>query len=91
VLREHLISNGLSNREAEVAGEVAKGLSNKQAAANLFVTEKTIKFHLTNIYKKLDIKSRSQLIIWCAPKMDFIEDPEESTDEIPAGVPKLPR
>lgn len=54
---------GLSNREAEVAVLVAKGLSNKEVANQLFVTEKTIKFHLTNIYKKINVKSRAQLIV----------------------------
>ena len=53
MLRDVLIQKGLSNREAEVAELVSKGLSNKEVANQLFVTEKTVKFHLTNIYKKI--------------------------------------
>ena len=53
MLRDILIQKGLSNREAEVAELVSKGLSNKEVANQLFVTEKTVKFHLTNIYKKM--------------------------------------
>lgn len=53
----------LSYREHEVAQIVASGKTNKEAAEVLFVTEKTIKFHLTNIFKKLGYKGRSQLII----------------------------
>ena len=62
MLRDVLIQKGLSNREAEVAELVSKGLSNKEVANQLFVTEKTVKFHLTNIYKKMNVKSRAQLI-----------------------------
>jgi DNA-binding NarL/FixJ family response regulator len=53
----------LSRREREVANLVAKGLSNKEVANQLFVTEKTVKFHLTNIFKALGYKSRAQLIV----------------------------
>lgn len=96
-LRDILLSRGLSNREVEVVEKVAQGLSNKQAAERLFVTEKTVKFHLTNIYKKLKIVSRSQLIVWCAPHLDFIEPEtekksvviEDTNWEIPSGINKV--
>jgi DNA-binding CsgD family transcriptional regulator len=73
MLRDILIQKGLSNREAEVAELVTKGLSNKEVANQLFVTEKTVKFHLTNIYKKMNVKSRAQLIVWCLPHLNFVE------------------
>ena len=76
MLRDVLINQkGLSNREAEVAELVTKGLSNKEVANQLFVTEKTVKFHLTNIYKKMSLKSRAQLIVWCMPHFSFAEAP----------------
>ena len=85
---------GLSNREVEVAKVVALGKSNKEVASRLFVTEKTIKFHLTNIYKKLKIKSRAQLIVWCAPHLQFVEDPNgtvvPSDQYVPENTEKLP-
>ena len=75
MLRDVLINQkGLSNREAEVAELVTKGLSNKEVANQLFVTEKTVKFHLTNIYKKMNLKSRAQLIVWCMPHLSFTEN-----------------
>ncbi len=74
MLRDVLIGKGLSNREAEVAELVSKGLSNKEVANQLFVTEKTVKFHLTNIYKKMSVKSRAQLIVWCLPHLGFVEN-----------------
>ncbi len=72
MLKDILTQKGLSHREAEVAELVSKGLSNKEVANQLFVTEKTVKFHLTNIYKKMSVKSRAQLIVWCMPHMDFV-------------------
>ena len=74
MLKNILIQKGLSKREAEVVEMVTKGLSNKEVANQLFVTEKTIKFHLTNIYKKMSLKSRAQLIVWCMPHQHFIEE-----------------
>lgn len=72
MLKDILAQKGLSHREAEVAELVSRGLSNKEVANQLFVTEKTVKFHLTNIYKKMSVKSRAQLIVWCMPHIDFI-------------------
>ncbi len=88
MLRDVLIQKGLSNREAEVAELVSKGLSNKEVANQLFVTEKTVKFHLTNIYKKMSVKSRAQLIVWCLPHLGFVDnEPAQPTrNEIPAGA-----
>lgn len=76
MLRDVLIQKGLSNRESEVAELVTKGMSNKEVANQLFVTEKTVKFHLTNIYKKMNVKSRAQLIVWCLPHLGFVEKEE---------------
>lgn len=73
MLRDVLIKKGLSSREAEVAELVTNGLSNKEVASRLFVTEKTVKFHLTNIYKKMTLRSRAQLIVWCMPKAGFVD------------------
>ena len=97
MLRDVLIQKGLSSREAEVAELVTKGLSNKEVANQLFVTEKTVKFHLTNIYKKMNVKSRAQLIVWCLPHLGFVESeakieatttqaaPQAAAQTIPAG------
>lgn len=66
-LEKILRENKLSTRECEVAFQVISGKSNRDVASALYVTEKTIKFHLTSIYKKLKVKSRTQLIVWSAP------------------------
>ena len=86
MLRDILIQKGLSNREAEVAELVSKGLSNKEVANQLFVTEKTVKFHLTNIYKKMNVKSRAQLIVWCLPHLGFVENETRQETPVQAQV-----
>jgi DNA-binding NarL/FixJ family response regulator len=50
----------LSERELEVLREVAAGGSNKEIAAKLFITEGTVKNHLTNILGKLGVRDRTQ-------------------------------
>jgi len=52
---------GLSRAELAVARLVATGLTNRQAAAELFVSVKTVEYHLRNCYMKLDITSRRTL------------------------------
>ena len=79
MLKTELRSMKLSNREIEVMEQVAKGLTNKESAINLFVAEKTIKFHMTNIFRKLGFKHRAQLIVWCAEKnIDWSGGPKSS-------------
>jgi ATP/maltotriose-dependent transcriptional regulator MalT len=51
----------LSPREREVANEVAAGKTNRDIAATLFLSEKTIESHLARIYTKLDVHSRAAL------------------------------
>jgi DNA-binding CsgD family transcriptional regulator len=51
----------LTEQEKAVAALVASGLSNKEAAAELYVSVKTVQYHLTRIYAKLRITSRSGL------------------------------
>jgi DNA-binding NarL/FixJ family response regulator len=51
----------LSPREMIVVKELLKGKTNKEIASTLFVTEKTVKFHFTNIFRKMRVKNRVQL------------------------------
>jgi DNA-binding NarL/FixJ family response regulator len=53
---------GLTTREVEVAGLVALGLRNRDIADRLAISEGTVKIHLHNIYEKLGIEGRSQLV-----------------------------
>jgi DNA-binding NarL/FixJ family response regulator len=51
---------GLTRREHEILQQVAEGASNGAIAARLCVTEQTVKFHLSNVYRKLGVANRTQ-------------------------------
>ncbi|MCP5105448.1 MAG: helix-turn-helix transcriptional regulator [bacterium] len=53
---------GLTEREREIAGLILEGKSNREIEAKLFISYATVKTHVYNIYKKLGIKNRWQLI-----------------------------
>lgn len=53
----------LSLSEQRVANMIAEGKSNAEIGEALGVTEKTVKFHLTNIYAKENVRTRAQLIV----------------------------
>jgi len=53
---------GLTNREYEVLKEIKEGLSNQEIATKLFISESTIKTHVSNILMKLDVSRRTQAI-----------------------------
>jgi two-component system response regulator DevR len=55
---------GLTRRELEILQLVAEGHSNAQLAKMLWVTEQTVKFHLSNIYRKLDVSNRTEASRW---------------------------
>jgi DNA-binding NarL/FixJ family response regulator len=56
---------GLSKRELEILGFVTRGYSNAQIARTLWVSPQTVKFHLSRIYKKLGVSSRTEAV-WVA-------------------------
>jgi non-specific serine/threonine protein kinase len=57
-------SGDLTRRESEVARLIAKGLSNREIAAALVVTERTVEGHVSNILAKLGFRSRAQVTAW---------------------------
>lgn len=54
----------LSSREEEVLKDLANGLTNFEIAANLNLSENTIRFHLKNIYEKLQVNNRTEAAAW---------------------------
>src|SRR5439155_5214193 len=60
----HVATITLSRREQEVAALVAAGLSNRQIAERLFISERTAEYHVEQIRNKLGFHSRSQIARW---------------------------
>jgi DNA-binding CsgD family transcriptional regulator len=52
----------LTPREAQIANQVGQGKSNREVAAALYLTPKTVEFHLTRVYRKLGVRSRAELV-----------------------------
>jgi DNA-binding NarL/FixJ family response regulator len=55
---------GLTRRELEILRLVAEGHTNSQLARMLWVTEQTVKFHLSNVYRKLSVSNRTEASRW---------------------------
>ena len=54
----------LTNRELEVLVQVANGMFNKEIALNLNISERTVKNHISNIFKKIDVSDRTQAAVF---------------------------
>ena len=54
----------LTRREREILALVSEGYSNRELAKMIWVTEQTVKFHLSNIYRKLDVSNRTEASRW---------------------------
>jgi DNA-binding NarL/FixJ family response regulator len=68
---------GLTERELAVLRALGQGQSNKEIARTLWLAEQTVKFHLTNIYRKLDVRSRTEAVHW-AYRHGLLESSTES-------------
>ncbi len=56
--------DSLTNRELEVLVQVANGMFNKEIATNLNISERTVKNHISNIFKKIDVSDRTQAAVF---------------------------
>jgi DNA-binding NarL/FixJ family response regulator len=56
--------NGLTERELEIVRLVASGFKNKEVGAQLTISERTVKTHLTNIFQKLGVRDRVGLVMY---------------------------
>jgi DNA-binding NarL/FixJ family response regulator len=75
---------GLSERELEILGLVTRGASNAQIARALWVSDPTVKFHLSRIYRKLGVSSRTEAA-WIARSQGLIGDAPASAGQPPAS------
>lgn len=61
-IRETTSETPLTPSEQRVLEALARGLSNKEIAAELWLTQQTVKFHLTNIYRRLGVTNRTEAV-----------------------------
>jgi PAS domain S-box-containing protein len=66
----------LSERESEVLALVAQGLSNRQVAERLFVSENTVKFHLQNVFQRLAVANRTEASRWFLRQREGAPEPD---------------
>ena len=66
-------NGGLTKQEGAVAALVAEGATNKEAAAKLFLSKKTVEYHLGNVYRKLGLRSRAELAAQLAGTPELVE------------------
>lgn len=92
--------SALTRREHEVAALVAKGLTNRQIAERLFISERTAEHHVEQIRGKLGFHSRSQIAAWVVasppaadrvPAVQAAESTQTSSGQPPGARPAYPR
>ena len=69
-LRRPVITEGLTPAQQRVAELVAAGMSNREIAATLYMSVRSVEAHLTKAYRELDVRSRSQLVAALAASND---------------------
>ena len=69
--------------EEEIARLLVRGLSNRQIARELFISEVTVKVHLRHIYDKIGVRKRTQAVILLGERADVLRAP--NTMRSPAG------
>lgn len=63
-VREHVLRDNLSEREFEVIELIAQGLDNKEIAGTMFISEGTVRNHVSTMLQKLGLKNRTQLAVY---------------------------
>ena len=74
----------LSERELEIVACIAKGRTNQEIAAELFISLSTVKTHITRIQEKLDVRNRVEIAAWSWET--GIPDPHRESGYLPPGT-----
>lgn len=78
---------GLTERELEVLRALGQGHSNREIAKLIWLAEQTVKFHLTNIYRKLHVSSRTEAVHW-AYRNGLLDTPGDAAESLQATSPR---
>jgi DNA-binding NarL/FixJ family response regulator len=68
--------DALTRREKEIAALVAQGLSNRQIAQELYLSERTIEHHVSRILRKLELASRTEIAAWATEQRLIVLNPD---------------
>jgi len=79
------VNSILTEREKQVVDLVCKGLKNKAIAEKLFITETTVRHHLTSVFNKFEITSRLELVLY-AFKNNLVKTPVRTTHTAGTGA-----
>lgn len=74
---------GLSQREVDVIKLMAKGYNNRQIADILFISEHTVKVHIRNIFRKIDVADRTNAVLWAIENGLVLKDKESIKPDKP--------
>jgi DNA-binding CsgD family transcriptional regulator len=75
-LADRRTGGSLTTREQEVAAMVARGLSNRQIASQLHLSERTVENHVSKILRKLGLASRAEIAAWTTERRLLTPDPD---------------
>jgi DNA-binding NarL/FixJ family response regulator len=81
----HTEAKALSDREKQVVSLICRGLKNKDIADKLFITETTVRHHLTSIFEKLGTKNRLELVVYAFK--NSLEELPAPSEVITRGIP----
>lgn len=76
----------LTEREREIVALLANGLSNKEIARNLSISDATVKVHIKNLLRKLNLKSRLEAAVWALQNPEFrrLAESASSSQSVPS-------
>ncbi len=78
-------NNSLSDREREILQLVSQGKSNKEIASDLFISVNTVKVHVSNVYEKIGVASRTEATLY-AIENGIVDSPANSTQSLNTEV-----
>ena len=77
----------LTDRESEILRFVASGATNAEIARQLWITQQTVKFHVSNVYRKLDVANRTEACHYA--HVNGLVAPREQLAPVPSSAPAL--
>lgn len=81
-IEQHIIGKGLTNQERKVFWMMLEGKSLKEMSKEIIVTDSTINKHSTNVYAKLEVKGKTQLLSYVFAMIKEVVDQHKQTEQV---------